>query len=200
MRALSATRGLLALAVVGVCALAVLPAAAQASFRTKASIYYAFTSTGKVKFKARSTSGSCFSGSDAIARKDAWRCLSGNNLYDPCFSSPLDPGHVACPRASLTRGVNIRLTKKLPRKFADHGAPSLKDQPWNIETGTYRHYVFASGASNVVDGKRANYFSAGTKAALWGYPLRSHQPWTILWAPLNATSLHKHVRIRHAWM
>jgi hypothetical protein len=186
--------------VTGVCLLAVLPAAAQASFKTKASIYYAYTSSGTVKFKARAVSGYCWVGSLTVNRKDAWRCFVGNYIYDPCFSSSLDLGYVACPDARLTKGVKIHLSKKLPRKYANHGAPSLSDEPWNIETSTYRHYVFSSGASNVVDGKRANYFAPGRKGVLWGFPNRTHEPWRILWAPLSATSLDQHVRIRHVWM
>lgn len=180
-------------------AAAVLPATAEA-FRTKATIYHAFTSTGALKFTARTVSGSCFSGAISIDRKDAWRCISGNALYDPCFSTPLNPSVVACPDSGLRRGVKMLLTKKLPRKFADHGSPTLKDQPWNIQTASYRHYVYSSGASSVLDGERANYFSRGVKAALWGFPSRATEPWTILWAPFNATSLHQRVRIRHAWM
>ena len=185
------------LAAVSVAAL--VPTAAQA-LTTKASVYYAFTTSGAVKFKAQTVSGYCWTGSAVINRKDAWRCLNGNFIHDPCFSSPLDPGYVACPNAGLTRGVKIHLTKKLPHKFANHGSPSLKNQPWNIQTASGRHWVASSGATNVVDGKPALYFRAGSHAALWGYPIRAHQPWTILWAPLNATKLHTRVRIRHVWM
>ena len=46
----------------------------------------------------------------------------------------------------------------------------------------------------------ADYFSRGSSAALWGLPDRQVEPWTIYWAPMDATSLHKRVAIRHAWM
>lgn len=179
--------------------MALVPGVAAARLVTKATIFQAFTSTGATTFKTRTVSGYCWTGSIAANRKDAWRCFVGNTIRDPCFSSPLDPGYVACPNPGLTKGIKIKLTKKLPHKFANHRQPSVRARPWLIQTASRRRWEFVTGATTVVDGRPADYFSRGTRAALWGLPIRRTQPWKIYWAPMNATSLHKKVRIRHVW-
>lgn len=179
----------------GVGLLALIPAGAEASFRTKASIYHAFTSSGRVRFKTWTHKGYCVSGSLAINRKDAWSCvLTTPQLdfpLDPCFSSPLKAGYVACPYQTLRHGVTIRLTRKLPYKRANHRAPSLLDQPWDIETASGWRYLLEIGPNSVVDGTAANYFAftGRNMDALWGYPVRTQEPWTILWAPVDAARL-----------
>jgi hypothetical protein len=98
-------------------------------------------------------------------------------------------------------GIRIRLTRALPRRFADPGAPSLRDQPWNIELASGRHCAFSSGASNLIHGIRLNYFCARpAHFGLWGFPNRRAEPWTIWSAAFTATSLQQRRAIRHAWM
>jgi len=61
-------------------------------------------------------SGSCWTRSIAApSRADAWRCMLGNEIYDPCFS-PKTPGVVVCDVEPLSggRGFAVRLTKPLP--------------------------------------------------------------------------------------
>jgi hypothetical protein len=61
-------------------------------------------------------SGNCFSSSIAEPyRKDAWRCMVANNIYDPCFETK-QKGLVFCPINPLsTNSVLIKLTKALPK-------------------------------------------------------------------------------------
>jgi hypothetical protein len=192
----------LLVAVVVVVGVVVLSApAAGARLRTRATIFHAFDATGAPTIPVKSKSGHCFSGSLTINRSDAWRCLSGNFLYDPCFSSALHPGVVVCPNRVVKGGVEIHLKRKLPRKFADSGRPSLKHQPWDIQLASGRHCAFESGASNTVHGIRLNYFCGPrTKNGLWGYPRRRVEPWTIRIAPFNAKVLRMRAAIRHVWM
>lgn len=82
--------------------------------------------------------GSCWTASIASQRSDAFRCMSGNEIHDPCFT--LDAHSVACP-ASATSGIRIALTKPLPQ-----ANPPGKPNVWmmklsggiacNIGTGT----------------------------------------------------------------
>ena len=61
-------------------------------------------------------SGSCWTRSIAApSRADAWRCMLGNEIYDPCFS-PKIGGLVVCDVNPVTggRGFAVRLTKPLP--------------------------------------------------------------------------------------
>lgn len=59
--------------------------------------------------------GSCWTGSLAAPREGAFRCASGNIIYDPCFLT--EHGTVACPQGdpSENRGVLLNLTDPLPQ-------------------------------------------------------------------------------------
>lgn len=178
-----------------------LAAAASGRGRTTETIFRAFNPNGTPTIHVRSKSGYCYTGSLAINRHDAWRCFVGNFIYDPCFSSSAAPREVVCPDLDVTSGIEIRLTRVLPTRYADPGKPSLHNQPWNIQLTDGQHYQFASGASSVVDKARLNYFcGTSCKQGLWGYPRRRTQPWTILIAPFTAKSLHTRQAIRHVWM
>lgn len=182
-------------------ALVAVPASAVAHTTTTATIFRAFHPDGTPTLQAHTKSGSCFTGSLTIDRRDAWRCIVGNFLYDPCFSSAHAPGKVLCPDAQLNRAVEIKLTKGLPRAMANTRAPSLRDQPWNIQLTSGRHCELSNGATIVVQGVPLNYFcGAGVKFGLWGFPRRKPQPWTILSAPFSAKHLHARAAIRHVWM
>ena len=145
-----------------------LPAAAAARTHTIETIFHPFKADGTPTIHVRSRSGYCYTGSLAIARSDAWRCFVGNDICDPCFSSALSQGEVVCPDVNLTSGIEIKLTRGLPRRSADSGKPSLRNQPWDIELTDGRHFGFASGASNIIDGKRLNYFCARAAGSACG--------------------------------
>ena len=63
-----------------------------------------------------STSGNCFANSVAEPyRKDAFRCMVQNGIYDPCFTTAKD-GFVFCPvDPSKKDSVVIKLTGALPK-------------------------------------------------------------------------------------
>jgi hypothetical protein len=176
-------------------------AATAGAASTAATIYQAFTPQGSSRLQVITRSGYCWTGSSTAARRDAWRCLTGNLIRDPCFSSPRDPGIVLCPQGPwLNRATRIHLTKPLSRKYANRGQPSLRSEPWAIELLDGRRCLLSSGASTVIEGERLNYFCASASTeGLWGLPDRHTQPWTILVAPFQATQLHERVAIRHAW-
>ena len=79
-------------------------------------------------------SGNCWTASIAVNKSYAYRCMSGNEIHDPCFmlnaksvACPLDPAH--------NSGVVMRLTKPLPK----NPSSSMPVQPWV--------YVLASGGT-----------------------------------------------------
>jgi hypothetical protein len=151
---------------------------------------------------AHTVRGSCFTESLAADRDDAYRCLSGNVIYDPCFAPPAAvhaaKGIVVCPQAPWAdSGIEIRLTKALPRNTLR--TPSIGGVPWAIETTTGCRSVIATGATAAIGTRRANYYCAGTKQWLWGTPSRTSEPWMIFTAPLNATRLSRRVAVEQAW-
>lgn len=136
----------------------------------------------------------------AANRRDAWRCIAGRFLYDPCFSSPRARGVVICPNLRLNGGIRIRLTRPLPQRLANRRVPSLTNRPWNIQLVNGRRCVYSSGATNVIGGVRANYGCSGASYWLWGVPNRRAQPWTIRSGPVTARRLTQRRLIRRAWM
>jgi hypothetical protein len=191
---------------IGVClALALVVAAlaaagAQARGHTAATVYEAFSYHGLVVPHTTSASGYCFTSSDVTRRDDAWRCLVGNELFDPCFSSSLAFGIVVCPVPWTDSGTEINLSRPLPSP-SSHTPPSLSLEPWAVETADGDYCTLSSGASRVIHGQRLNYFCAGEpKQGLWGFPSRKTQPWTILTAPPTAHKLKTRIAIVRAWM
>jgi hypothetical protein len=173
---------------------------ALAATHTAAKIYEPFTAAGAPSVHvSRTIRGSCFSGSDSAIRKDAWRCMSGNFLYDPCFSSS-KANFVLCPAAPGGASViKLKLTHALPHGMADPGKPSTKGLPWSLETTSGAKCAFAGGATSVIGGRRLNYFCGKSTIGLWGSPNRKTEPWTIFSAPFQAKKLTQKVGIKTAW-
>jgi hypothetical protein len=166
---------------------------------TKAILYQAFTASGKPAIRVTKTvHGFCWEGSLAAARNDAWRCQSGNELFDPCFSSSKAKGIVLCVSEPwTTSAVKIKLTKPLPKPYA--GKPSTKGLPWGIKTTSGLRCTFATGGTAAIGHVRANYLCLSGQEWLWGSPSRKSEPWTIYIAPLTATKLSARVKIAVAW-
>jgi hypothetical protein len=175
-------------------------ASASAATRTSARIYEPFTASGAPSVQVAQTHrGSCFSGSLASGRKDAWRCISRNLLFDPCFSSG-KVHFVLCPSGpGSASAIKIKLTKGLPAGFANQGKPSTSGLPWGLKTVAGTKCVLVTGATNVLQNRRANYFCGLHKDILWGDPIRRTEPWTIFSAPVDAKKLTRKVGIKTAW-
>lgn len=176
--------------------------AAGAPTSTTAMVYRPFAANGGIQLRARVRRGYCWTGSSSAARRDAWRCMSADRILDPCFSASLHAQSVLCPTGPWShRGLRLRLTRALPRRFANTGKPSLAARPWAIELSNGRRALFSSGASSVVEGVRLNYFfGSASHEGLWGFPDRGVEPWTIMLAPFDAHRLQERVSIRRAWM
>jgi hypothetical protein len=126
--------------------------------------------------------GTCFSGSLADQRRpNAWRCLAGNEILDPCFESPSVPhGFLACFEAPWSnRVVGFHLTKPLPAGEANKGYPP-RGFPWGIQLASGTRCTFETGASGIVDGQRMNYGCVGG-GVLVGRIDKSGRTWTAVY-------------------
>lgn len=196
-------RTLIGTTLAALCAAALAATALAGAGRTAESIYRPFSTSGSVLMTVTATrSGSCWTSSETTPRRDAWRCLVSNLIYDPCFNSTAKPGIVLCPTAPWTNaGTEIRLTEALPLSQANHGSVSLSEPPWAIQLTDGRDCLFDGGATAAIGTRRLNYFCSGLGyLGLWGYPDRRVQPWTIYAAPESAKHLRTALSIRHAWM
>lgn len=137
---------------------------------------------------ASHVSGSCWTQSITLsARLDAWRCMSGNQIHDPCFSAP--SGHeVACVANPFDhRAVLISLTAPLP--VYNRPLPP-RSQPWGIKISSAVRCVFLTGTTTVEQSMRANYGCG--KGLAFGEPDRSSSVWHIFYkSSTNASDLHR---------
>ena len=178
---------------VAVCALGVSAAAATS---TRTVIYRAYTSSGQPAITVTKTvHGSCFAASIAADRNDAWRCMSGNLIHDPCFSSTKAKGIVLCPAAAWKRsGIKIKLTAPLP-KPPNKPKPSTAGRPWAIKTTSGLRCAALAGMAPV-SGKHFGSYLCTDGEFLWDTPNRKTQPWTIR---IGKTKPSGKARVKLAW-
>lgn len=96
----------------------------------------AVTSTKVVVFQPSSTidkerEGYCWFISIAVQRPGAWRCMVGDEIHDPCFSSSEDPETIICGTSPISsdHGFKLKLTQPLPE-----AVPAPQDRhPWLLE-------------------------------------------------------------------
>lgn len=105
---------------------------------------------------SNTVSGNCFSTSIASTRSDAWRCMAGNVIYDPCFSIPNNTKQVVCVRNPLepSNDVTMNLTQPLP---AAQNVASQDQHPWFLQLADGTFCNFFTGATGGVNGERINY-------------------------------------------
>lgn len=99
-----------------------------------------------VKYSASSmtatkrVTGHCWTSSIASRRADAFRCMTGNEISDPCFK--IDVKSVACPdEAALNTGIVINLTQPLPPPQSPSPAP----EAWAMVLQSGAHCSRATG-------------------------------------------------------
>ena len=129
---------------------------------------------------AATVRGSCWVGSLASPRPDAYRCTEG----DPCFADRYASrgyGVVACPDPGPARVVIMELTQPLPGSWPS----ATQAWPWLITLASGPQCVDLTGATLYTKGiGRLNYAcGTGSRAYgapfLWGDPRRG-RTWTIL--------------------
>jgi len=77
--------------------------------------------------------GQCWTGSIAAGgRTDAWRCMAGNVISDPCFQVPARADIVVCGANPVSgeRGFVMKLTEPLP---AAEQPAATDPSPWQFE-------------------------------------------------------------------
>ncbi len=97
--------------------------------------------------------GNCWTSSLAVWRADAWRCMVGNELYDPCFSSGENVICNADPQTP-TSGFALTLTEPLP---APEVPQDTAGHAWLIELADGTVCGYATGATGGVGDERFNY-------------------------------------------
>jgi len=188
-----------------------------ANMRTRVTVFEAFSPAGSPFLPSTSASGYCSTGSLVADRSDAWRCLVGNQTYDPCFSTKANTSVVACPNEALISDVEIHLTRPLPTPHASQRAASASERPWLIVLGRTCFKTpsaakcfrckFKPGAKRSANGMRPNY-DCGPRGHLrlvgFGVPNRGREPWTMYYGFVIServvVTTGSPTAIFHAWM
>lgn len=162
------------------------------------------SSTQVIKFvpptsASQQVSGNCFTSSLAATRADAWRCMSGNAIYDPCFTIPGKTSAVMCIPDPLdaTSFVQMNLTQPLPA----HDPIPSQTQPWFLQLADGTECNFLTGATGLVDGDRINY-GCSDQLVVVGLP-QTDTVWTVKevqLAPLSTVPVKTfQVQVAKAW-
>jgi hypothetical protein len=128
-------------------------------------------------------SGSCFTTSSATTAPGAYRCLVGNDLYDPCFADASTAAtEVACPSlADPDSVVVIKLTSALPAPATSTGSAII---PWLLVLANGQRCQTITGTGGILGGKDEAY--GCPSGGVYGLPDTSGATWMVSYAPSGA--------------
>ncbi len=131
-------------------------------------------------------SGECFAGSLASpGRPDAWRCMAGNRILDPCYQG-FDAGQLrlACPRSPWSADATLLTPTAEPPQGEANRLSLAMALPWALELADGSRCTLLTGATSVAAGMRVNYGCEGGGRFVVGEPDRSQPRWRVfLWSP-----------------
>ena len=151
---------------------------------------------------AQTRRGFCWTGSLADSgRTDAWRCLVGNLIHDPCFSDVTKPAPsfvVCAPTPWSRKVVKITLTRKLPLGQRNPAGDPLRRAPWALMLRSGKKCLALTGATGTIAGRGVAYGCVGG-GYLLGTPRRARHMWTISYAAGYKAHRVARVAIAEAW-
>jgi serine/threonine protein kinase len=152
---------------------------------TAKQIYSPANASGGLAVSARSENGSCFGSSNVTGRSDAYRCMSGNQIYDPCFL--VNQTHVLCPNRGPWTNRGLLLSVGTLPSTPGGQQQGTGGQPWAIQLAGGTNCQSISGATNLIAGQRLGYQCSGG-VGLYGNVQRSGPAWMIfVGTPHSAT-------------
>ncbi len=133
-------------------------------------------------------SGYCWTNSIAASRKDAWRCMVGNQIFDPCFTRGRS---VICGADPATGGQGFLLALSRPLPAPDAAAVGEENTGWLIELPGGIFCNRATGARGIVEGQMTTYYctsrSNDDSTAVLG-ELKTGRVWTADVAVIDRTT------------
>ena len=138
--------------------------------------------------------GSCWTGSIAVPVAGAYRCIAGNQIYDPCFApGAVTPARsVACVSDPWSPAHVVTLTAALPKITP---APDLRPF-WALELADGAHCVAVTGTVARVDDVDLGYVCGGANAA--GIVVDDDRHLVVAYGPESGPHLSR-VAVRVAW-
>lgn len=169
--------------------------AAGASDATVVTKFNPYSATGALTVAVTDRAvGECWTSSIVVQVANAYRCLVGNDISDPCFDPPRHtvPATVACVSSPWSSARVVTLTKALPEPSTIGKATN----PWAVQLANGARCVAASGTVQSVGGVSLNLLCPGGTAA-GGLDDRHHK-WTVKYGTAEAGSLVQ-VAVVAAW-
>jgi hypothetical protein len=144
------------LAVIAALAAIAAPAVSLALDQTKVSVFTPAVPDGQHR------SGDCWTDSIAISRPGVWRCMVGNEIYDPCFTVPKLTGALVCDaRPTGGPGFVLDLTKPLPKQSL---SPPKFPLPWLLKLADGSVCEVETGTVSRVDGHDLPFACSDSRA------------------------------------
>lgn len=153
-----------------------------------------YSKTGRVKVPiAQRVRGHCWETSLAAPGRNDYRCLSANQILDPCFARASDAKHgsrtLECLADPWSKAVELRVSQ-LPK------SPPMTTRPWAIVLASGQRCIAATGTATFVAGVGLDYnCSGGVAAAL--RDLQARQV-TALVGHAGGSTL-RHTTVRTIW-
>jgi hypothetical protein len=132
--------------------------------------------------------GNCWTESIALERADAWRCMVGNYIFDPCFSATPHATSVIC-NAYPTHPVGMRVTLASP--LPAHSAPH-STRPWSFVLGDGSYCAALTGTIDLYQGLPMDY-GCSNRWNVVGDPYAQGKIWYATVVTLNAKYQPVHV-------
>jgi hypothetical protein len=107
-----------------------------------------------------SREGRCWTNSIAAPRPDAWRCMEGSEIFDPCFEAADRKSVVCIPDpAGGDDGFGLKLTEPLPKpEITGEAAAMGAGSGWLVELADGTRCRPATGARGVLEGKMITHY------------------------------------------
>jgi predicted Ser/Thr protein kinase len=134
----------------------------------------------------RTLRGNCFTTSIVASRPDAFRCMSGNAILDPCFMAL--GRDAACPINGPWTNQAVLLKNAVPNSGTPNKDTGTGGQPWAIQLPDGTNCEELSGATTLVAGQRLGFGCTGG-AGLYGNVHRSGAVWMIYEGTAHSATL-----------
>jgi hypothetical protein len=154
-----------------------------------------YTSAGTLTVPvAAHVRGHCWTGSIVVSVPDAYRCLVGSEIDDPCFAphQAVTPATVACVPAPWSSAQVVTLTQALP-KITPRGRAA---SPWAVLLANGARCVAATGTVQSVGKVALNLLCPGGTGA--GGLDTSRPMWTVKYGAATTGELTD-VAVAAAW-
>ncbi len=128
--------------------------------RTATTTFHAYRADGELAVQvADVATGTCWTLSIAVAAAGAYRCITGDEILDPCFAParPEVPVEVACIADPWSRAEVLTVSGGLPKAHPG----GRVGRPWAFELANGVRCVAATGTVPEVHGVDLGYHCAG---------------------------------------